>query len=172
MGQEPENTPQGGQEPTPAHADPKPGDSKPEPRVFDEAYVAEIRREAAKYRTEAQEAKGKLTEREEAEQSDLEKAQSKATKAEQAKAEAESKLLRFEVAAEKKVPAEAVDLLVGTTREELEAKADKLLSLAKKPDDTDTEPDFNGGAREPAKDPKTPEEQHNDLLLGLFGRPT
>lgn len=48
------------------------------------------------------------------------------------KAEAESArtaLLRYEVAAEKEIPAEAVKLLQGSTREELEEAADALLAL-------------------------------------------
>ncbi|HLP97661.1 MAG TPA: hypothetical protein VK149_04370 [Sideroxyarcus sp.] len=49
-----------------------------------------------------------------------------------AKAEAESArttLMRYEVAAEKKIPAEAVKLLSGSSREELEEAADALLAL-------------------------------------------
>ena len=42
---------------------------------------------------------------------------------------ATAKLLRYEVAANKGIPADALDLLAGSTREELEAQADKLLSL-------------------------------------------
>ena len=48
------------------------------------------------------------------------------------KAEAESArtaLLRYEVAAEKGIPADAVKLLNGTSREELEEAADSLLAL-------------------------------------------
>jgi hypothetical protein len=56
-------------------------------------------------------------------------------------------------------------LLKGTTREELEASADKILSLVKKPDTSDTKPDFDGGAREPAPDPETPEQAHNKEVL-------
>src|SRR5690349_18062627 len=88
-------------------------------KTFDAAYVAELRKEAAKYRTEAQEAKGKLSEREEAEQSNLEKAQTKLAKAEQKAAENENALLRFTVANEKKVPADAVEFLRGSSREDL-----------------------------------------------------
>jgi hypothetical protein len=43
--------------------------------------------------------------------------------------EANAKLTRLEVAALKGIPAEALDLLSGSTREDLEAQADKLLSL-------------------------------------------
>ena len=49
------------------------------------------------------------------------------TKAEAAQATAE--LLRLKVAADKGITGEALDLLTGTTLEELESKADKLRSL-------------------------------------------
>jgi transcriptional regulator len=111
----------------------------------------------------------RLDELEQANASEIEKAQAKATKAEQAKAEAEAKLTRYEVAAEKQIPAEAMDLLTGSTREELEAKADKLLELVKSRTDSNEEPDFDGGAREPAPDPKTPEAAHNESVLALLG---
>jgi hypothetical protein len=166
MGQEPENTPQKGQEPTPAPAEPKADAPKGEPKVFDEAYVAELRREAAKYRTEAQEAKGKAQEYEDAQKSELEKAQGKLSKVEQAKAEAEAKLLRYEVAQEKEVPAKLVPLLTGSTKEELESQAALILENVKA---GESNPDFNGGPREPAPDPLTPEQQHNKDVLGLLG---
>lgn len=167
MGQEPESTPQEGQEPAPA-SEPDKG-QEPQgksPETFDADYVKQLRAEAAKHRKEAQEAKARAEEFEERDKSELEKLTGKLTKAEQAKAEAEGRLLRFEVAAEKQVPSDALDLLVGNTREELEAKADKLLSLVKKPEET---PDFDGGAREPAADPVTPEDAHNKDILALMG---
>lgn len=101
--------------------------------------------------------------------SELDKAQGKLSKAEERAQQAEAKLLRFEVAAEKQVPSDALDLLTGNTREELEAKADKLLELVKSRTDTDKEPDFDGGPREPAPDPKTPEAAHNEDVLKLLG---
>lgn len=101
--------------------------------------------------------------------SEVEKAQRKATRAEQEAAEAKSKLIRYEVAAEKQIPAEALDLLTGNTREELEAKADKLLELVKSRTETDTQPDFDGGAREPAPEPQSPEDEHNAAVLALLG---
>jgi len=136
-------------------------------KTFDEAYVKQLRSEAAQYRTRAQEAEGKLSEREEADKSEVEKAQGKATKAEERAREAEAKLMRYEVAKDKEVPAAAVDFLQGNTREELEASADRLLELVKK--ESGTTPDFDGGAREPAPDPKSPEDQHTDTLLEVLG---
>ncbi len=113
--------------------------------------------------------KHRLEEIETANQSELEKAQKKATTAEQRAATAESRLLRFEVAKDKEVPADAWDFLQGTSREELEASADKLLALVKSRTEPESEPDFDGGARAPAPDPKRPEDQHNDAVLALLG---
>ena len=114
----------------------------------------------------AKELEARVQEHEERDKSELEKLTGKLGKAEQAKAEAETRLLRFEVAAEKQVPAEAVDLLTGTTREELEARADKLLELIKSRNDNTT-PDFDGGPRDPAPEPKTPEDANNEFMLQL-----
>ena len=139
-----------------------------EPKTFDADYVKSLRSESAANRKKAQEAIARIEELEARDQSELEKAQTKAAKLEQAKVEAEAKLLRYEVAAEKDVPAEALDFLTGNTREELEAKADKLLELVKSRNNT-PEPDFDGGAREPAEENLTPEEEHNRLFLQAMG---
>lgn len=113
----------------------------------------------------AKDARAALEAREEAEKSDLEKAQGKVQKAEGAKAEAEAKLLRYEVASEKEIPAKLVPLLTATDREGLEAQADLILENAPKQPEN---PDFGGGAREPAPENKTPEEEHNALIAKLF----
>lgn len=162
MGQEPESTPAEGQEPeaTPANEAPEAQGNKPE--SFSREYVESLRAEAARHRTRAQEL-------EDANKSELERAQTKAQRAEQAKADAEARLLRYEVAAEKDVPADALDFLTGNTREELEAKADKLLELVKSRNEQNREPDFDGGAREPAEENLTPEEEHNRLFLQAMG---
>jgi hypothetical protein len=123
-------------------------------------------RKAAEKR--ANELAAKVQEFESANQSELEKLTGKLTKAEQAAAKAEGQLLRFEVAKEKEIPAEAIDLLNGSSREELEASADKILNLVKNRTENDNEPDFDGGAREPA--PNTdPSQAHNDTILTLAG---
>jgi hypothetical protein len=158
-----EDNPQEGQEPTPAT---EPDEPQAGGKTFDKEYVQSLRAEAARHRKEAQEARAKAQEFEDRDKSELEKLTGKLSKAEQAKAEAEAALVRFQVAAEKQVPAEAMDLLVGTTREELEAKADKLLELVKKPEPT---PDFDGGTREPAPEAKNPAAAHDDLALKLLG---
>lgn len=141
-----------------------------QPKTFDAEYVKTLRGENAQWRIKAQQADERAQELEDAQKSELEKAQTKASRLEQKAGEAEAKLLRFEVAAQKQVPADMLDLLAGSTREELEARADRLLELVKaKGSGT---PEFDGGAREPAPEPKTPEQAHNDLLVaGLFGAP-
>ena len=102
----------------------------------------------------------------EANASELEIAQGKATKAEKERDEAKARLLRFEVAKEMEVPADAIDFLTGSTKEELEASATKLLELVKKPE---PQPDFDGGVRETPAEPESPEEQHNRTLLAMLG---
>lgn len=163
-----EDAPAEGSTPAAPDAEPK-ADAPKQTQTFDADYVKSLRSEAAKYRTEAQEARSKIEEYESANQTELEKLTGKLTKEAKAREDAERKLLRFEVAAEKEIPADAVDLLTGDTREELEAKADKLLELVKSRNDTDSQPDFDGGPREPTEDPKTPEQAHNELAAALFG---
>lgn len=170
MGQEPEA--QTGQEPDagkkneggqePQGATPGSFDSLP-PET--QAEIKKLRAEAAENRRLAREASAKVEEYESANASELEKAHKAREKAEKEAADSKAKLLRFEVATDKQVPAEAVDLLTGSTREELEAQADKLLALAAKSKSAD----FDGGAREPAPDSRPPEQQHNEAVLALLG---
>lgn len=61
--------------------------------------------------------------------SDIEKMNDELAQARTAASEASVKLARYEVATRKGIPAEAIDLLVGTSVDEMEATADKLLSL-------------------------------------------
>lgn len=131
-------------------------------QTFDLAYVKELRSEAAKHRKEAVEAKAKAEEYEDAQKSELERANSKLEKAEKARLDAEIKLLRYEVAAAKSIPPKMVPLLSGSTQAELEQQADLILEAA-------PSAGFDGGAREPALEPKTPEQAHNETLLGVLG---
>jgi hypothetical protein len=165
-----ESTPAGGQEPaaTKEGQEPK-GEPTGTPETFDKEYVSKLRSEAADWRVKAQQAAERLEEREEADKSELEKAQGKVSKAEERARTAEAALLRFQVATEKQLPKELVPRLRGDTREELEADADDLLALVKSRTDENGKPDFDGGAREPAKDPKSPEDAHHEAILGLLG---
>lgn len=75
--------------------------------------------------------RGKVQEFEDRDKTELERAQAAVEAAARERDEATSALLRYEVAAEKGVPNDALPLLSGSTREELEAKADSILSLIK-----------------------------------------
>ena len=107
----------------------KPEEKKQE--TFDAAYVATLRQEAAKYRTQANEnaekAK-KLDEQVESEKSDLQKAMERADRAESAAASSEAKRLRSEVARAKGVPSSMSGRLAGKTKEEMEADADLIIA--------------------------------------------
>ena len=102
------------------------------PETFDRDYVAKLRAESAKYRTEAKanaKAAEKLAAIEEASKSELDKAAERATAAEARAAAAEAQLVRKDIAAAKGLKPEAAEFLTGTTPEEIEASADKLLAL-------------------------------------------
>lgn len=134
------------------------------------AKIAKANKEAEGLRRRLHEAEQKVSEFEDRDKSELEKLTDQ-LQAEQKRAqEAQARLLRFEVATEKKVPTEAIDLLSGSTKEELEAQADRILSIAKQ--ESAPAPSFDGGARDPAPEPKTPEQAHNDFLLQLAGKTT
>ena len=141
----------------------------PPAKTFDADYVKTLRAENASYRKKAQEVSERLEALEERDKTEAEKAAAKAAKEAQRAEAAEAKLTRYEVAAEKGLPADTLDLLSGNTREELEAKADRILELVKSRTESQKEPDFDGGAREPAPDPQTPEEAHNDVFLKALG---
>lgn len=139
----------------------------PTGKTFDADYVKQLRSEAAANRKARQEAEAKVQEYEEANKSEFEKLTGQKTKAEQRAAEAEARLLRYEVAAEKQVPQKLVPLLTAASKEELESQADLILENAQ----ATPPPEFDGGARDPAPEPKTPEQAHNDLAVALFGQP-
>lgn len=120
----------------------------------------------------AKELETQVSQFEERDKSETEKLTGKLSKAEQRAEKAEAQLLRFEVAKEKEVPAEAVDLLSGSSREELEASADKILALVKSRPENNETPNFDGGPRDVAPEPKSPEEAHNDFAMKLLGRDT
>lgn len=133
-------------------------DDQQEPKTFDADYVANLRKEAAKYRTEARanaDAARKLQELEEANLSEVEKAKQAATAAEARLREYEMTTLRQAVAIDKRLPAELVDRLRGDTREDLERDADALLALVNAP--RGMQPDFSQGAQSAA--PSTPEQE-------------
>jgi hypothetical protein len=87
-GQEPTT---GGQEPTVNNTAPAKADGQ-EPKVFDEAYVKQLRAEAAKYRKEAQEAAAKVSAFEQQQMSEAEKLQATTKAAQDAANAARSEL--------------------------------------------------------------------------------
>lgn len=88
-----------------------------EPKMFDESYVKQLRDEAAGYRV-------KLKEIEDRDKSEAQKQQEALEQAQKELADLTIAKTRAEVAAAKGVP---VGLLVGGTKEELEAAADALI---------------------------------------------
>lgn len=161
MGDEPTPAPEGQEPDTPAPNDA--ADTPAESKKFDEAYVKQLRNEAAASRKARQDLEAKIAEFEERDKTELQKAQGKVTKAEGERDQARAELLRYQVAQEKEVPTKLVPLLTGKTREELEAQAALILENAKPAD-----PDFDGGPRDPAEPAKTADQEHNDLLLQMF----
>ena len=102
--------------------------------VADEAakWKALARKHEAQAKANAEAAK-KLDELENAQKSEQQRLTERAEAAEKAAAEATSRLLRAEVAMEKGLPAALAARLTGTTKEDLEADAEQLLTLVTKP---------------------------------------
>lgn len=106
------------------------GEQQAEAKTFDAEYVDKLRKENAKYRTEAKansDAAKRLAEIEEAQKSEADKAAERLTAAEKRAAESESALWRAEVALEKGLKPSQARRLFGSTKEELAADADALL---------------------------------------------
>lgn len=101
--------------------------TKAEPDWKAEARKHEARSKDWKTKAEQNEsAAQRLAELENANKSDIEKAQQAQRDAETKAAELEARALRAEVAAEKGVP---VDLLSGSTKDDIEAAADRLIEF-------------------------------------------
>lgn len=115
------------------------------------------KKEARKWEQRAKEAQAfkdaaeKWREYEQSQKSEHEKLAEQLAAAEASAKDATARLIKYEVAATKGVPADALDLLHGSTREELEAAADKLLSLIADQSKPKTPiPDANQGKPAPA----------------------
>lgn len=149
-------------------ADEKKKESESEPSGFDalpeetKAEIRKLRAENADRRKTNETLQAQVDEIADKDKTEAQKAEAKATRAEARAKEAEAKLLRYEVAAAKKIPAEAVVLMTADTREDLEAQADKILALAKEAQEKATS--FDGGARENAEG-SDPASDHNKLLI-------
>lgn len=107
-------------------------DATEQPKTFDADYVANLRKEAAKYRTEAKanaDAARKLAELEQKGMSEADKLRAERDDAVRRAQDAETASLRAVVALDKGLPAKLAARLSGASREELEADADELLAL-------------------------------------------
>lgn len=155
-----------GQEPDPNEA--PEGQEPEEPKTFDEAYVKQLRREATDARTRARKAETELERLTGREKTDTERLTEEKQGLSQRAEAAESTLLRYRVASERKLDLSAADFLKGTTREEIESSADELVKLlASQAKHT---PSFDGGVRETPGETKSPEQQHNEVLLRAVGK--
>lgn len=138
-------TPSSEQPPQPAPSAPTPQPSGEETRqqTFDADYVAKLRAESARYRTEAKanaDAAKRLAEIEDAQKTEAQKAAEQLQALQQENARLQAEALKAQVAASKGVPA---DLLSGTTEDELNAAADRLLAFK----GATPAPDFGAGNR-------------------------
>lgn len=119
--------------------DPKPDPAKPDPATLSTADVAALKDALRIAKKEAESSRLKLKEIEDKDKSDSEKLAERVAAAEKRADEAEVRVLRAEVAVAKGLKPELHEFLTGTTREELEARADKLVlataGQAPKPDE-------------------------------------
>jgi hypothetical protein len=97
----------------------------------------EVKRALAKANKEAETLRLKLKEFEDRDKSEAEKLAERVDAAEKRAVEMEAAALRLEVAAEKGLSPAQAKRLVGTTRDELEADADELLTTFKPPEQPD-----------------------------------
>lgn len=112
----------------------------------------EVERALRKANKEAETLRLKLKEFEDRDKTEAQKLAERATAAEQEAAQARTKLLRFEVASSKKLPASWANRLQGSTKEELEADAEALLKDLTEQQQRQT-PSYDGGVRKPAPAP-------------------
>lgn len=124
--------------------------------------IREERRARREAESRLKDFEAQLKEFQDRDKTEAEKLAERAQSAEQKAAQAEARLLRFEVAADKKVPAELVEFLTGDTKEEMAAKADALLAHVKPADATD----FDNGVRTST----TSAADMNALIRGAAGR--
>lgn len=180
MGQTPTPEPAEGQTPQAGTQEPQTGqepggtqEPTTEPQAFDADYVKQLRTESAQYRKRLATAEKSLQEIADRDKSEAEKLAEKAAANERKALEAETRATRYEVAADRSLGLDAAAFLTGSTREEIEASADKLAELlAARVKEATPNPraGFDGGARQTPEQTKPPEQAHNDLLMAALGR--
>lgn len=145
------------------------GEATASAKMFDEAYVKELRTEAAKYRKEKQETERRLAELEAASKQQEEKklteqqewqklAEKRAAELEAMKAELANERLNFlrtAIGTEFKLPPVIARRLTGSTEDELRADA-KAIAAEMKLDQPATEPPKPEAAPAPTANPFTP----------------
>jgi transposase len=112
----------------------------------------------------AKAAEKKAQEYEDRDKTAEEQAKSQAERAEARAADAEKRLIRMQVALEKKVPADLMEFLSGDDRAEIEKKADALMAHLKPA----AARDFDSGPRDVVEKPPSVEESHQSVLVDLL----
>ncbi len=123
----------------------------------------EVERALRKANKEAETLRLKLKEFEDRDKTEAQRLADRASEAETAAAKATAKLLRYEVAADKKLPAGWAQRLQGSTKEELEADAEKLLAELGAQQQRQA-PNYDGGVRQTARPTSM-----NDLIRHTAG---
>ena len=144
-------------------------EEKKQPRTYTEAYVKQLRGEAADGRNRIAELEEKLQEHEDAGKSQVEKLTGERDTLKDERDQLAAFKLRVEVAAERGLDLSAVKFLTGSTREEVELHAEELGQLLQAKA-TKPAAGFDGGARTTAPEKLSPEQEHNSLLLQAMGR--
>lgn len=138
---------------------------EPEGKTFSEAYVKQLREEAAGYRV-------KLKEIEDSEKSELQKAMEAAETAQRELAATRSESARLRIATKHGISEDHLDLLTGADEDELEAKAAKLAALIKP---TNEEPAPKKGAWAPfdpdeGRSPSKFDASESEFVKALFSQ--
>lgn len=142
-----------------------------ESQGFSREYVEKLRRDAAKYRTEAKSnatAAAELAKIRDARKSDEERRAEAAVAIEKRATESDLRAARAEIALEKGLTLAQAKRLVGATREELEADADEVLRDF--PTSRTTSPSYNGGPRTTAPSTREPRDEFARLMQGFTSK--
>lgn len=137
-------------------------------KTFDAEYVDKLRKEAAKYRTEAKanaEAAARLAEIEDAQKSEQQKAADRLAELERQVADAETRALRATIASSHGISAEDRDLfLTGADEETLAAQAKRLAER-----DSDRRK-RNNHVPDEGDNPQPPQDDRREFVRRLTGR--
>jgi hypothetical protein len=126
--------------------------------------LQEERRKARAAEKQLSELQKRLQEFEDRDKTEAQKLAERAAAAEKLAADAQTELMRYRVAADKKLPAELAARLRGSTPEEMAADADELLALLNAQQQRQT-PNYDGGVRQTARPTSM-----NDLIRQTAGR--